>query len=117
MRAFINDFLKEKLDNFLHRNPEVAETLEKKIKQAKRSERNFLEFERLPEIERRKRIFTIKNYAIAVFTSQMQECHVTKKQPCSLLREIRRVDQSRKSRDVNTQAVFSLRGKPLNVSD
>jgi topoisomerase-4 subunit B len=36
MRAFINDFLKDKLDNYLHKNPDVAELIERKIKQSER---------------------------------------------------------------------------------
>jgi topoisomerase-4 subunit B len=41
MRAFINDFLKDKLDNYLHRNPAVAETIEKKIKQSERERKEL----------------------------------------------------------------------------
>jgi topoisomerase-4 subunit B len=41
MRSFINDFLKDKLDNYLHRNPQVAETIEKKIKQSERERKEL----------------------------------------------------------------------------
>ena len=41
MRAFINDFLKDKLDNFLHKNPEVAKTIENKIKQSEKERKEL----------------------------------------------------------------------------
>ena len=46
MRAFINDFLKDKLDNFLHKNPEIAQTIETKIKQSERKEKSSPELEK-----------------------------------------------------------------------
>ena len=41
MRAFINDFLKDKLDNFLHKNPEIAQTIENKIKQSEKERKDL----------------------------------------------------------------------------
>lgn len=114
MRAFVNDFLKDKLDNYLHRNPDVAETIEKKIKQSERE---------------RKELAGIRK--IARERSKKSNVHNKKLRDCRLhltdLKDERREETTlfitegdsasgsiTKSRDVNTQAVFSLRGKPLN---
>jgi topoisomerase-4 subunit B len=114
MRAFVNDFLKDKLDNYLHRNPDVAELIERKIKQSERE---------------RKELSGIRK--IARDRAKKANLHNKKLRDCRLhltdLKDERR-DQTTlfitegdsasgsitKSRDVNTQAVFSLRGKPLN---
>jgi len=114
MRAFVNDFLKEALDNYLHRNPDVAELIERKIKQSERE---------------RKELSGIRK--IARDRAKKANLHNKKLRDCRLhltdLKEDRRENTTlfitegdsasgsiTKSRDVNTQAVFSLRGKPLN---
>ena len=114
MRAFINDFLKTKLDNFLHRNPEVVEILEKKIK---RSEKERKELSGIRKLARE------RSKKSSLHNKKLRDCriHLTD------LKEERREETTlfitegdsasgsiTKSRDVNTQAVFSLRGKPLN---
>jgi topoisomerase-4 subunit B len=115
MRAFVNDFLKDKLDNYLHRNPDVAETIEKKIKQAERERK---------ELAGIRKIARDRSKKASLHNKKLRDCriHLTD------LKDIRREDTTlfitegdsasgsiTKSRDVNTQAVFSLRGKPLNV--
>ena len=114
MRAFVNDFLKEKLDNYLHRNPQTAEILEKKIKQSEKE---------------RKELAGIRK--IARERSKKANLHNKKLRDCRVhftdLKDERYEDTTlfitegdsasgsiTKSRNVNTQAVFSLRGKPLN---
>ena len=114
MRAFVNDFLKDKLDNYLHRNPDVAELIERKIKQSERE---------------RKELSGIRK--IARDRAKKANLHNKKLRDCRLhltdLKDERREETTlfitegdsasgsiTKSRDVNTQAVFSLRGKPLN---
>ena len=57
VRTYINDFIKTKLDNFLHKNVEIADKLQKKILQAEKEQKIVL----------KKRVCTIKNYEIAVF--------------------------------------------------
>lgn len=114
MRAFINDFLKDKLDNYLHRNPDVAEIIEKKIKQSERERKDLAGIRKLARDRSKK---------ASLHNKKLRDCrtHLTD------LKDERREDTTlfitegdsasgsiTKSRDVNTQAVFSLRGKPLN---
>jgi topoisomerase-4 subunit B len=114
MRAFINDFLKDKLDNYLHRNPDVAETIEKKIRQSERERK---------ELAGIRKIARDRSKKSSVHNKKLRDCrlHLTD------LKDERREETTlfitegdsasgsiTKSRDVNTQAVFSLRGKPLN---
>lgn len=115
MRAFVSDFLKEKLDNFLHRNPKVAEELEKKIKQSEKERKELSGIRKLAKDRAKK---------ANLHNKKLRDCRLhfndTKKDD--------RINNSTlfitegdsasgsitKSRDVNTQAVFSLKGKPLN---
>lgn len=114
MRAFINDFLKDKLDNYLHRNADVSETIEKKIKQSERERKDLAGIRKLARDRSKK---------ASLHNKKLRDCrtHLTD------LKDERREDTTlfitegdsasgsiTKSRDVNTQAVFSLRGKPLN---
>ena len=114
MRAFINDFLKDKLDNYLHRNPAVAETIEKKIKQSERERK---------ELAGIRKIARDRSKKSSLHTKKLRDCrsHLTdlkdeKREATTLF--ITEGDSASgsitKSRDVSTQAVFSLRGKPLN---
>ena len=115
MRAFVNDFLKDKLDNYLHRNPEVAETLEKKIKQAERERK---------ELAGIRKIARDRSKKASLHNKKLRDCRIHLTDEKDPRREettlfITEGDSASgsitKSRDVNTQAVFSLRGKPLNV--
>lgn len=114
MRSFVMDFLKEKLDNFLHKNPQVADTLEKKIKQSEKERKELSGIRKLAR-ERAKKS--------SVHNKKLRDCRVH----LTDLKHDRREESTlfitegdsasgsiTKSRDVNTQAVFSLRGKPLN---
>ncbi|WOK08900.1 MAG: DNA topoisomerase IV subunit B [Imperialibacter sp.] len=114
MRTFINDFVKKYLDDFLHSHPSVAEALQKRIIQSERE---------------RKEIAGIKK--LANDRAKKANLHNKKLRDCRIhfddLKNERRDDSMifitegdsasgsiTKSRDVQTQAVFSLRGKPLN---
>ena len=114
MRAFVNDFLKEKLDNYLHRNPDTAEILEKKIK---RSEKERKELAGIRKIAReRSKKASLHNKKLrdcrVHFTDLKDERH---EETTLFITEGDSASGSiTKSRNVNTQAVFSLRGKPLN---
>lgn len=114
MRAFVNDFLKDKLDNYLHRHPEIADTLEKKIKQSERERKELSGIRKLARDRAKK---------ASLHNKKLRDCrvHLTdlkddKREMTTLF--ITEGDSASgsitKSRDVNTQAVFSLRGKPLN---
>jgi topoisomerase-4 subunit B len=114
MRAFVNDFLKENLDNYLHRNTDVAELIERKIKQSERERKELTGIRKLARDRAKK---------ASLHNKKLRDCriHLTD------LKDERREETTlfitegdsasgsiTKSRDVNTQAVFSLRGKPLN---
>lgn len=114
MNAFVNDFLKEKLDNFLHRNTNIAEALEKKIKQSEKERKELSGIRKLAK-ERAKKA--------SLHNKKLRDCrvHYTDKKKERHLETTLFITEGdsasgsiTKSRDVNTQAVFSLRGKPLN---
>ena len=114
MRAFVNDFLKTKLDNYLHKHPEVADILEKKIKQSEKERKELSGIRKIAR-ERAKKS--------SLHNKKLRDCRVhftdlknDRREETTLF--ITEGDSASgsitKSRDVNTQAVFSLRGKPLN---
>jgi topoisomerase-4 subunit B len=114
MRAFVNDFLKEKLDNYLHRNPEAAEMIERKIKQSERERKELSGIRKLAR-ERAKKS-SLHNKKLRDCRTHLTDLKDEKREATTLF--ITEGDSASgsitKSRDVNTQAVFSLRGKPLN---
>jgi topoisomerase-4 subunit B len=114
MRAFVNDFLKENLDNYLHRNTETAETLEKKIKQSERERKELAGIRKIAK-ERSKKA-NLHNKKLRDCRVHLTDLKDEKREETTLF--ITEGDSASgsitKSRDVATQAVFSLRGKPLN---
>ncbi len=114
VRTFVNDFVKTNLDNFLHKNPETADALLRKILQAERERKELSGIRKLAKDRAKK---------ASLHNKKLRDCRVhltdTKNPKCleSTL-FITEGDSASgsitKSRDVNTQAVFSLRGKPLN---
>jgi topoisomerase-4 subunit B len=114
MRAFINDFMKTKLDNFLHKNPDVAEIMEKKIKQSEKERKELSGIRKIAR-ERAKKS--------SLHNKKLRDCriHFTDKKKEGFEETMLFITEGdsasgsiTKSRNVNTQAVFSLRGKPLN---
>ncbi len=114
MRAFINDFLKERLDNYLHKHPEVTEVLERKIKQSEKERKELSGIRKLARDRAKK---------ANLHNKKLRDCRIHFNDLKNERREestifITEGDSASgsitKSRDVNTQAVFSLRGKPLN---
>ncbi|MDP5094082.1 MAG: type IIA DNA topoisomerase subunit B [Polaribacter sp.] len=114
VRTYINDFLKTQLDNYLHKNPEVADKLQKKIMQAERERKELAGIRKLAKDRAKKS---------SLHNKKLRDCRVH-------LSDIRHENYLEttlfitegdsasgsitKSRNVNTQAVFSLKGKPLN---
>ena len=115
VRAYINDFVSHQFDNFLHKNATVAEALQRKIIQAERERKELSGIRKLAR-ERAKKA--------SLHNKKLRDCRVH----LNDLKKERRLESTifitegdsasgsiTKSRDVNTQAVFSLRGKPLNT--
>ncbi|MEY4865251.1 MAG: hypothetical protein RLZZ114_680 [Bacteroidota bacterium] len=114
IRSFIADFLKNSLDNFLHRHPEIAEAIQRKILRAERERKELSGIQKLAR-ERAKKA-TLHN-------RKLRDCKIHYND----LKNERRLETTlfitegdsasgsiTASRDVLTQAVFSLKGKPLN---
>ncbi|NLA15968.1 MAG: type IIA DNA topoisomerase subunit B [Bacteroidales bacterium] len=114
VRSFIFDFVKEQLDNYLHKNPQTADILLKKITENEKERKAV-------SVVRRKSRETAKK--ISLHNKKLRDCrvHFTDKGPLAELSTlfITEGDSASgsitKSRDPNTQAVFSLRGKPENT--
>ncbi len=115
VRAYINEFLGTQLDNYLHKNQEVAESIQRKILQAEKERKELSGIRKLAR-ERAKKA--------SLHNKKLRDCRIH----LGDLKKDRRLESTlfitegdsasgsiTKSRDVNTQAVFSLRGKPLNT--
>lgn len=113
MKAFIGDFLKTELDNFLHKNPEVAEKLLKRIQQSERERKELSGIKKLARDRAKK---------ASLHNKKLRDCRVhfsdNKDNAADTMLFVTEGDSASgsitKSRDPNIQAVFSLRGKPLN---
>jgi len=114
VRNFINDFLKNTLDNYLHKNPDIADTLQKKILESEKERKAMAGVQKLAK-ERAKKA--------SLHNKKLRDCRVhfntsdERSDETSIF--ITEGDSASgsitKSRDANTQAVFSLRGKPMNT--
>jgi topoisomerase-4 subunit B len=116
LRTFVNDFVKTALDNYLHKNPATADALLKRILQSERERKEISGIKKLAN-ERAKKA--------NLHNKKLRDCRVhyddpkaneeARNQTMLFLTEGDSASGSiTKSRDVQTQAVFSLRGKPLN---
>ncbi len=114
VRTYINDFLKTYLDNFLHKNTQIADLLQRKILQAERERKELSGIRKIAK-ERAKKS--------NLHNKKLRDCRVhfgDAKNPRNLESTVFITEGDSasgsitKSRDVNTQAVFSLKGKPLN---
>jgi topoisomerase-4 subunit B len=114
INSFINDFIKSNLDNFLHKNSETAKSIQSKILQAENERKAMSGIKKLAK-ERAKKA--------SIHNKKLRDCRVHYND----LNKENRLDSTifitegdsasgsiTKTRNINTQAVFSLRGKPLN---
>lgn len=114
IRGFVNDFIKEQLDNFLHKNPDTAKFIEAKIIANERERKELSGIQKLAR-ERAKKS--------SLHNKKLRDCRIH----LDDIKDVRRLETTlficegdsasgsiTKTRDVNTQAVFSLKGKPLN---
>jgi topoisomerase-4 subunit B len=114
VRTFINDFVKTHLDNYLHKNPDDADKIQRKILQAEKERKELSGIRKLAKDRAKK---------ASLHNKKLRDCRVhfgdTKNErnleSTLFITEGDSASGSiTKSRDVNTQAVFSLKGKPLN---
>ncbi len=113
IRTFVNNFLKDHLDNFLHREADTAKILLDKILQSERNRKELKGIQKLAK-ERAKKA--------KVHNKKLRDCrvHLTDNKPGSLESSIFITEGDSasgsitKARNIMTQAVFSLKGKPLN---
>lgn len=114
VRTYINDFLKKYLDNYLHKNPDTADKIQRKILQAERERKELSGIRKLAKDRAKK---------ASLHNKKLRDCRVH----FGDTKNVRNLESTlfitegdsasgsiTKSRDVNTQAVFSLKGKPLN---
>ncbi len=115
VKKFIGDFIKVELDNFLHKNPDISEEMLRKITA---SEKERKELSGLAKQARE------KAKKVNLHNRKLRDCRIhlndpkgdRKEESCIFITEGDSASGSiTKSRDTNTQAVFSLRGKPLNT--
>jgi len=114
VRTYVNDFIKRELDNYLHKHPETAQAIQQKIIEAEKERKELAGIRKIAR-ERAKKV--------KLHNKKLRDCRVH----LNDLKKERRLESSlfitegdsasgsiTKARDVETQAVFSLRGKPLN---
>ena len=116
MRSFVNDFLSTKLDNYLHRHAEAAEALKKRIEQSEKERKEMAGIKKLANKRAKKaNLHNKKLRDCRVHFSDKRAKEETRLRSTLFITEGDSASGSiTKARDVETQAVFSLRGKPLN---
>ena len=115
INKYVGDFIKREVDNFLHKNPDVAEVMMQKIQESEKERKAMAGVTKLAR-ERAKKA-NLHNRKLRDCRIHFSDVKNERKEESSIF--ITEGDPASgsitKSRDVNTQAVFSLRGKPLNT--
>lgn len=113
IKQFVNDFLKKELDDYLHRHPETADALLRRIMQSERERKEMAGIKKLAN-ERAKKA-NLHNKKLRDCRVHYNDTHEKRYDSTLFITEGDSASGSiTKSRNVETQAVFSLRGKPLN---
>ena len=113
LRAFVNDFIKRALDDYLHQHPDTADALLKRILQSERERKEIAGIKKLAN-ERAKKA-NLHNKKLRDCRVHYDSDHADRDESMLFITEGNSASGSiTKSRNVQTQAVFSLRGKPLN---
>jgi len=113
LRTFVNDFIKKELDNYLHQHPDIANALLKCILQSERERKEIASIKKLAN-ERVKKV-SLHNKKLRDCRVHYNSDHTDRNDSMIFITEGNSASGSiTKSRNVQTQAVFSLRGKPLN---
>ena len=117
VRIFINDFIKRELDNFLHQNADIAEYLLRRIMQSERERKDMAGVKKLANQRAKKA--NLHNKKLRDCRVHLNDEKADEEKRLNSTIFITEGDSASgsitKSRDVATQAVFSLRGKPLNT--
>lgn len=113
IRTWINDFVKTELDNYLHKHPDTAKAIEQKIQQSEKERKEIAGIKKLANERARKA--NLHNKKLRDCRVHYNTKHIERQNSTIFITEGDSASGSiTKSRDVNTQAVFSLKGKPLN---
>ncbi|MBP6398892.1 MAG: type IIA DNA topoisomerase subunit B [Saprospiraceae bacterium] len=118
IRSFVTEFIKKNLDNYLHKNKDVADAILRRLQQSERERKEISEIKKLANQRAKK---------AAVHNKKLRDCRAHLNETNKKYPEESRLESTifitegdsasgslTKARNVETQAVFSLRGKPLN---
>ena len=114
IRNYVNDFIKTRLDNYLHMNQETADILLKKIVESEKERKEINSVKKLAK--KRAKKANLHNRKLRDCRIHYNSSHERRMESTIFITEGDSASGSiTKARDVNTQAVFSLKGKPLNT--
>ena len=114
MRSFIGDFIRHELDNYFHKHPETADALLKRIMQSERERKDIAGIKKLANERAKKANLHNKKLRDCRFHFNDKKGDRSRESVLFITEGDSASGSITKSRDVQTQAVFSLRGKPLN---